>query len=246
MQLFPFFILHISTARVVTLAAAAGLTAGCGRPHAEDHAGHGHSAPSADAGSAPIQVTFKAGTGLTIPPEIRQAIGLSTAAVEERAVARTWRVQAQVIAVGPPALAAVSVSAGQGAAVTNRTLTGARLIQAVPQTSAPDSLVDLTLALDGTANARLGDHVDLTLSTSGSPPVNAIPKGALLRSASGTFVYVVNGGTYLRTAVVTGAESEDSFEVVDGLYAGDEVVTHPVEQLWLIELRATKGGGHSH
>jgi len=248
MKLFLFSILRSSTVRIGTLAAAAGLTAGCGRPHADEHAGHRHSAHShsSDARSAPVEVHFKAGTGLTFPPEIRQAIGLTTAPVDERAVAHTFRVQAQVIELGPPALAAVSVSAEQGAALSNRPLTGARLIKAAPQTSAPGSLVDLTLALDGTATVRLGDHVDLTLSTSGASPVTAIPRSALLRSASGTFVYVVNGGTYLRTAVVTGAESADSIEVVDGLYAGDEVVTHPVEQLWLIELRATKGGGHSH
>jgi len=35
-------------------------------------------------------------------------------------------------------------------------------------------------------------------------------------------------------------------EIVDGLLAGDAVVTKPVQTLWLIELRATKGGGHSH
>ena len=35
-------------------------------------------------------------------------------------------------------------------------------------------------------------------------------------------------------------------EITDGLYAGDEVVASPVNQLWLAELRLTKGGGHSH
>jgi len=62
----------------------------------------------------------------------------------------------------------------------------------------------------------------------------------------GTFVYVVNGNFYLRTAVKTGARSTDFVEITDGLYAGDVVVTTPVNQLWLSELRLTKGGGHSH
>ena len=35
-------------------------------------------------------------------------------------------------------------------------------------------------------------------------------------------------------------------EITDGLYAGDVVATGGVEQLWLTELRLTKGGGHSH
>jgi hypothetical protein len=46
--------------------------------------------------------------------------------------------------------------------------------------------------------------------------------------------------------VRTGAESSEYIEITDGLYAGDIVVSNPVEMLYLIELRATKGGGHSH
>ncbi len=76
--------------------------------------------------------------------------------------------------------------------------------------------------------------------------VVVVPKSALLRAADGTFVYTVNGNAYCRTAVKTGAEAEDVVEVTNGLFAGDSVVTKPVEKLWLIELRATKGGGHSH
>jgi multidrug efflux pump subunit AcrA (membrane-fusion protein) len=77
-------------------------------------------------------------------------------------------------------------------------------------------------------------------------PVTVVPREALLRTAEGVFVYVANGPAYLRTPVVTGAEDGSHVGIVDGLYAGDVVVTRAVEALWLIELRATKGGGHSH
>ena len=73
-----------------------------------------------------------------------------------------------------------------------------------------------------------------------------VPRSALLDSAAGLFVYVVNGEFYLRTPVKVGARSADFIEITDGLYAGDSVVATPVEQLWLAELRLTKGGGHSH
>ena len=69
---------------------------------------------------------------------------------------------------------------------------------------------------------------------------------ALLRTATGTFVYVVNGANLLRTPVKPGASDGAFIEILDGLYAGDVVVTHGVEHLWLTELRLTKGGGHSH
>ena len=68
----------------------------------------------------------------------------------------------------------------------------------------------------------------------------------MLDTATGAFVYVVNGEAYLRTPVKTGASDADHVEIADGLYAGDTVVASPVNQLWLSELRLTKGGGHSH
>ena len=83
-------------------------------------------------------------------------------------------------------------------------------------------------------------------STEREEAVAAIPQSALLRTTEGSFVYAVNGDAYFRTAVKTGAEVDGWIEITDGLLAGDQVVTRPVETLWLIELRATKGGGHSH
>jgi hypothetical protein len=232
---------------LLSFAALAAL-AGCGKKSTDDHAGHNHDHGDHSHGekkSAP-ETTFKAGTGLTIPLVTRVALGFTTAPAEERALPSTLRVTAQVFQPGPPPLASATVPAVQAATLAGKALSGARLVSLKPHSSAPDTPVDLVLALDDRPGAKLGDFVDLTLTAAASAPVVSIPRSALLRSASGTFVYVVNGGAYLRTAVTPGASSADFIEIADGLYAGDEVVTHPVEQLWLIELRATKGGGHSH
>ena len=91
-----------------------------------------------------------------------------------------------------------------------------------------------------------GDFLSANISIPRENPVMVVPRSAVLRSVEGSFVYVVNGEAYLRTAVKTGVEAEGLVEVTDGLLAGDGVVTRPVEKLWIIELRATKGGGHSH
>ncbi len=91
-----------------------------------------------------------------------------------------------------------------------------------------------------------GDFASATITIPRKEPVTVIPRSALLQSSQGTFVYVVNGDAYLRTAVIAGNEANGKIEIIDGLFTGDEVVTRPVEALWLIELRATKGGGHSH
>ncbi len=192
------------------------------------------------------EVAFKAGTGLTLPPEIRTAIGLKTAPSDDRVVVGTLRVNAPVLKAGPPTLVNVTLTAAETAGLAAQPLAGARLMSHQPHGPAPDSPVDLVFALDDRPDAKPGDFLALSLTLTAAPPGATIPRSALLRSASGTFVYVVNGGAYLRTAVVPGAESATHIAIADGLYAGDEVVTHPVEQLWLMELHLTLGGGHCH
>jgi multidrug efflux pump subunit AcrA (membrane-fusion protein) len=73
-----------------------------------------------------------------------------------------------------------------------------------------------------------------------------VPGSAVLETVYGPFVYVANGRALLRTAVRLGARRGGDVEITDGLYGGDQVAVRPVETLYLIELRATKGGGHSH
>jgi multidrug efflux pump subunit AcrA (membrane-fusion protein) len=64
----------------------------------------------------------------------------------------------------------------------------------------------------------------------------------VIHGATGDLVYVVNGDAYLLTWVELGSESGGWVEVIDGLLAGDRVVTRGAMDLWLVELRAQKGG----
>ena len=72
--------------------------------------------------------------------------------------------------------------------------------------------------------------------------VAAIPADALLRTVKGDFVFVINGEWFLRTPVTLGGNNAGFFEVKDGLYEGDKIVTHGVRALWLAELQAVNGG----
>lgn len=76
--------------------------------------------------------------------------------------------------------------------------------------------------------------------------VPGIPLSAVLTTATGSFAFVKNGDYLLRTEIKTGLKNQEFVEVTDGLYEGDTVAAEPVEALYLIELRATKGGGHCH
>ena len=81
-----------------------------------------------------------------------------------------------------------------------------------------------------------------TRDSAGAKGASTIPAAALLRTAKGDFVYVANGGWFLRTAVVIGATDASWLEVKDGLYEGDIVVTRGTRALWLAEIQAVNGG----
>lgn len=104
-------------------------------------------------------------------------------------------------------------------------------------------IVGLTNA---TGKLRPGDFLPASITLPRAGAVTTIPRSALLRTADGLFVYVVREEAFSRTPVKVGAEAGGLFEITDGLVPGDAVVTKPVETLYLVELRATKGGGHSH
>lgn len=69
-----------------------------------------------------------------------------------------------------------------------------------------------------------------------------LPASALLRTARGNFVFVDNGGWFLRTPVTVATDDGLTVTLKDGLYDGDIVVTRGVSALWLAELQAVNGG----
>jgi hypothetical protein len=73
-------------------------------------------------------------------------------------------------------------------------------------------------------------------------PVTVVPREALLQTTGGDFVYAVNGQRFVLTKVKLGATSEKQVEIVDGLYAGDKIVVHPVMTLWMTQLHYVNGG----
>lgn len=232
---------------LVALAGSVLLSSGCSKKGKGDsHSGHDHDAHAHEetpSGGA-TQISFREGTGLLFPEETRQAIGLTTAEVAEHALTITVSVTAQVFDAGPPALATVSVPLVQAEVLAGKTISGGRIVRIDRTAASVTGEAELILALDS-PHAK-GDFVTATLTAQTPAPVVAIPRSALLRTTTGTFVYVVNGSAFLRTPVSVGVTATDGIEITDGLYAGDIVVTQPVEQLWLAELRFTKGGGHAH
>ncbi len=232
---------------LIALAGSVLFISGCSKKGKGDsHAGHDHDAHAHEetpSGGA-TETSFREGTGLLFPEETRRAIGLTTTEVTEHTLPITVSVTAQVFDAGPPALATASVPLAQAEVLAGKTISGGKIVRIDRTAASVTGEAELILALDS-PNAR-GDFVTPTLTAQTPSPVVVIPRSALLRTTTGTFAYVANGSAFLRTPVSVGVTSADGIEITDGLYAGDIVVTQPVEQLWLAELRFTKGGGHAH
>lgn len=216
---------------------------------------------------SPSGASFKEGRGITFKEETSKIIGLEVVDVTEEMMPEVVQVNVQIFTEihrltdtdmshtgcqfhGSGFLAADKASFIQPKqSVTFQTLSGKTLEGFVVSAQKPlvhgesEVIVGITTQESGLKD---GEFVKATISMPRSAPVTMIPKSALLRTVEGTYVYAVNGDAYIRTAVSAGSQTDEKIEITDGLYAGDRVVAKPVETLWLIELRATKGGGHCH
>lgn len=261
-----------SIAILPALLVASSLFVGCGHKEGDGHDhgkeeahgkddGHGHGEES------PSGASFKAGKGVIVTEETKKLLGLEVADVTERKLPNQVRFTVQVFGekhhhmLNQEDHSGCDVH-GSGFVSTNTAaiVKSGQPVELLKSTNAPLGGVVLAvqkaLALgeseivigvsNATAALKAGEFVPARINLPRDEAVPVIPQPALLRTSEGTFVYAVNGDAYFRTAVKTGSEADGWVEITDGLLAGDQVVTKPVQTLWLIELRATKGGGHSH
>jgi multidrug efflux pump subunit AcrA (membrane-fusion protein) len=229
---------------IVGVIGSALLFTGCGKK-STDSAGHESSEHAEGEEGGETGVTYKEGRGLQLVPEVIKALDLRTVEADEREVTAELEVTAQVFATKPKVLASASLPADRAELLRDASFEGASLVRIDTSTTTATRLADAVFALESGPSRQIGDFVQIAIR--GKPTkVLTVPRSAILDAAAGTFVYVVNGNAYLRTPVKVGARSGELVEITDGVYAGDVVVASPIEQLWLAELRLTKGGGHAH
>ena len=230
---------------------------GCGQKESADH---GHEESSAGA-------SFKQGKGVILTDETRKILEVQVADVIDEKLPQVLRFNVQIFGEThrfthqnldhtgcdvhgsgflPPDRAALVQPKQPVKLLTssNETMDGFVVSK---QEALAHGETEIVVGVTSTGTKlKDGEFVQAIIELPREEAVTVIPRVALLQTSQGTFVYVVNGNAYLRTAVKAGSETNDKIEIVDGLFSGDQVVTKPVETLWLIELRATKGGGHSH
>lgn len=248
----------ILTTSVLMLAVA---LSGCGRSNhhsdADGEDGHSHGADGSHSDSAQSfsGATHKEGTGITLLDETRQLLGIQTTDVQEQVLPRTIRIAARVFETGNNAAAAMLVS---GTIATNDAMflhSGLPVqFQTTSSTTVTGVIQQVTRSLvNGEAEViaafatippalKQGDSGEVTISIPGERNVLVVPREAVIKGTSGNLVYAVNGDAYTLTWVEVGAEANGLVEIKDGLFAGDSVVTRGVMDLWLVELRAVKGG----
>ncbi len=217
-------------------------------PEHESSAGHGVEPWS-----------FKEGRGVLLSEAARKALGVEVAPVESGAIdQKPDRHSAQIYRTAgespkgeaaaslwlPPSQAA-TVSIGQSVEVLhNDTAKLAKVMSKREGLSKSSSLVEILLEIeDQEKTLRLGDFVTALFKSPGSSRESTfVQSTAVVESVRGTFVYALNGESYLRTPVKLGTRSGDRVEIVDGLFEGDEVVASGAKDIWLVELQAVNGG----
>lgn len=265
----------MKSARLIILVQVAGLCSfllvGCGKKNEATHDPSKEEAGEKDAHGhgeeAPAGASFKAGKGVILTDETRTILGVEVVDVTEQKLPKEFTFNVQVFGekhhhqLNPQdhsgcdvhasglvsSNAAVGVKAGQLVNILKATnIVAAGVVLNVQKALALGESEIVVGISNAATTLKAGEFVSASITQPREEVVTVVPKSAVLRTSEGEFVYAVNGDAYFRTAVKVGSQGAGFVEITDGLLAGDRVVTKPVETLWLIELRATKGGGHSH
>jgi RND family efflux transporter MFP subunit len=94
---------------------------------------------------------------------------------------------------------------------------------------------------------RVGLQANVRLDAAERTNVLMIPREAVLESEGKRFVYVlVSGEEFQRRDVVVGDEYGEQIAILEGLKAGERVVTQGAYQLRQHELRPSSPGAHTH
>ena len=236
-----------------------------GHDHEEGDKHGGHH----DHGEEAAGARYAEGKGITLLDETKEAIGLEVAEAEERKLAPVVLLEAQVYRTAdePSRPGGEQTGSAYAAAFVNPRLAEKLKGGESSTLKTHDASYEARVWRIDPVSKDAVNSVEAILQI--PDPQNILTVGEFV-SGSVTQIRRRRNGSYhsaLRCAgdrhrqirirskwrfsccaplITTGAENADYAEITDGIYAGDVVATNPVETLYLIELRATKGGGHSH
>lgn len=124
-----------------------------------------------------------------------------------------------------------------------------RLVGAGRMIDAQTRTVPVVFAMsDPPANIALNQNVQAQVYTGRTRPALTVPASALIDDGGQRVAYVMRGGeSFSRAAVKVGLRDGDRVEIVEGLKAGDRVVTRGAMQIRLAAATPeAMGHGHAH
>jgi HlyD family secretion protein len=105
----------------------------------------------------------------------------------------------------------------------------ARVMKIYPQVQNGQFQVDLQFLGDEPQGVQRGQTLQAKLTLGDPAPAKLIPNGAFYNESGGAYVFVVvpDGGSAVKRQVRLGRRNPDFIEVLDGLDAGERVITSP-------------------
>jgi len=195
-----------------------------------------------------VGIKYDKKQGLFVTPFSAKLLGFKTVDVAEKEISSNMTLQAQVFDVTPAGKVLASAwipqeDVGKFEAGAPVEMGGGYKGKIVRVASKLNLQSEVLIEIDdGDNGLKVGKFLTATVVVNSDGEVVVVPKSAVVNSAEGAFAYVDNGGWTVRTEIEVGAEEGDVVEIVDGLYAGDVVVTSPVMTLWMTELQLLKSG----
>lgn len=122
------------------------------------------------------------------------------------------------------------IAAAQEAVITVGDLTYAGVVSKIYQVAETDSSgkakVKVDIAIIDTENLPvIGLEADVRIITAQKSQTLSVPRKAVYSDDASDYVYVLEAGRAVRKAVSLGVAGEDFYEVLDGITAGEKVIT---------------------
>jgi multidrug efflux pump subunit AcrA (membrane-fusion protein) len=248
----------------LTIIVAAALS-GCGKQSTTNDPESTAKATEADGEGAGEAIQLNEGLGLFLHPKLRKAIALEIVEVEEEQVEPEFTVNLHVIQGADTGFQKISLTAEAGveangwlsAEKASRIQPGQKVLlrKDSPTSEVLESgvvkriekspyamLGDFEIVVETATPFDTGTRLIATIQAPAGEAGPVVPRSALLKTAEGFFVYTINDDSFLRTPVTVGAMNDNLVEITDGLYTGDQVVSSPVNSLWMAELQLLRGG----
>jgi multidrug efflux pump subunit AcrA (membrane-fusion protein) len=204
---------------------------------------HAEAKPARESGHS-----FKEGRGVFLTDATIRTLGVLTAEPQEKTLASRLETSALVYAPGRATVLldsaqAVIVASGHRVELGSPLNTSGILTRLDRQMEKSLGQIEALIEFDAPSRALpIGVVIPVAFTTGAAQSQLVVPSSSLLQTGEGHFVFVVNGGRFLRSRVRLGTRHGDWTAVTDGLLAGDVIVTNGVSALWCLELQATKAG----